>query len=150
MKDISGFGFQIQLIASVTYPSGIILSEFADDIDPLDLPAIAIADAAMGLNGDLITWSKATKIDLTIGMIPDGDDDINLTILFEANRVSKNKLNVGDIITLTGVYQDGTIITYNQGRMTSGIPGGPVSNAGRLKSKPYIFTFESRSITLGS
>lgn len=148
MQDISGFGFQIQLVASVTYPAGIILTQFADDIDPLDVPSIPIADKAMGSNGDLITWSKASSINLTLGIIPDSDDDINLQILLEANRIGLNKLNAGDKITLVGVYQSGIIATYSEGRMTDGIPGTPIANSGRLKSKPYIFTFEKRSITL--
>ena len=63
---IAGFGAQVQVKASNTFPSGFVVSQFADDADPFDIPSIQIADKAMGLNGDLVTWSKANPITITI------------------------------------------------------------------------------------
>lgn len=142
--DISGFGLRINLIASNTFPSGFMISQFADDGDPLDTPAIAIADKAMGLNGDLITWSQATPLELTLNVIPDSEDDLNLAALAEANRVSKGKRSARDIITLVGIYPDGKTVTYTNGKMTNAIPGTPVASAGRKKTKPYTFAFEGK------
>jgi hypothetical protein len=62
MQNISGFGLSINIIASNSFPIGLLITEFADDSDPFDLPSIQIADKAMGLNGDLIIWSKANQL----------------------------------------------------------------------------------------
>ena len=150
MQDISGFGFQINLVASNTFPSGLSITQFADDADPFDTPAIALADKAMGLNGDLIVWSKASPIEVTVNVIPGSDDDTNLGILAEANRVGKGKVSAQDAINLTAIYPaspdnpDGKTLTLVSGRITNGMVGASVASAGRLKTKAYMFTFENR------
>jgi hypothetical protein len=147
MNDISGFGLQVRVIGSVTFPAGITVTQFADDADPFDLPSIQIADKAMGLNGDLVSWATANPINITLNIIPGSEDDLNLAILFEANRVGKGKNSARDLITITGIYPDGSTITLAQGKITDGMPGTSVSSSGRMKSKPYMFSFENRVIT---
>ena len=144
MTDIAGFNLKINVLASETFPIGFVVTEFADDADPFDLPSLQIADSAMGLNGDLITWSKASPIKISLALIPNGVDDTNMSILFEANRVGKGKLGAHDIITMTAVYPDGRIITLTQGVITDGMPGNAISSAGRMKSKIYNFAFENK------
>jgi len=145
MNDVSGFGLRIRLTASATFPAGITLSQFADDADPFDLPSIQVRDTAMGLNGDLIAWSKANPIKPTINIIPASDDDRNLAVLLEANRTGKGKFGARDTITMTATYPDGRTITLSQGVITDGMPGQSVASAGRLKSKAYVFAFEGMS-----
>ena len=144
MNEISGFGLRINIIASNTYPIGLPITQFADDADPFDLPSLQIADSAMGLNGDLLTWSKANPIKITLSVVPGGLDDAALSILFEANRVGRGKLGAQDIITMTGIYPSGNIITLINGVITDGMPGNAVASAGRLKSKTYSFSFENK------
>lgn len=145
MNEISGFGLRINIIASNTYPIGLPITQFADDADPFDLPSLQIADSAMGLNGDLLTWSKANPIKITLSVVPGGLDDAALSILFEANRVGRGKLGAQDIITMTGIYPSGNIITLINGVITDGMPGNAVASAGRLKSKTYSFSFENKT-----
>jgi hypothetical protein len=144
-QDVSGFGLVIQLVASSTFPAGVTLSQFADDADPFDLPSVNIGDSAMGLNGDLVKWSKANPIKITINVIPGTEDDQNLAVLFDANRVGRGRSSAQDNITVTGIYPDGQAITLTNGLITDGMPGSGVASAGRLKSKPYQFTFEGLS-----
>lgn len=141
-NDVSGFGARVTLIASATFPQGVNLSQFADDADPFDIPSMNIGDTAMGVNGDLVTWSKANPAKVTLALIPQSDDDRNMAILFEANRVGRGKTSAGDIITLSAVYPDGTTKTFTGGKLTDGQPGSSVSSAGRMKSKAYMFHFE--------
>ena len=101
----------------------------------------------MGLNGDLITWSKASEIKASIAVIEGSDDDTNLAILMEANRVGKGKVSAQDAITLTAVYPSGKTITFNPGVMVQGQPGPSVASAGRLKTKKYDFVFENKNET---
>lgn len=141
--DISGFGLRARLVASVTFPRGIDLTQFADDADPLDAPSQQIRDKAMGLNGDLLTWSKANPILATLNVVPNSDDDKNLAVLFEANRVGKGKQGARDVITLTLIYPDTSSVTLNSGAITDGMPTNSVASAGRLKTKAYAFAFEN-------
>lgn len=143
MNDISGFGARVQLVASRTFPAGVSLSQFADDSDPFDFPSVQIRDKAMGVNGDLITWSKATPLTIAVALVPGSEDDRNLQVLFDANRVGKGKQSAADVVTLTAVYPDGRTVTLSQGCITDGPPGLGVASAGRLKTATYQFAFEN-------
>lgn len=147
MADISGFGLQINIVASRTFPQGFVVTQFADDADPFDMPSMQIADTGMGVNGDMVSWSLANPIKPTLNVIPGSDDDKNLQVLFEQNRVGKGKFGALDVITMTGVYPDGTTITLTNGKITDGMPGKSLASAGRLKSKNYAFAFENQIIS---
>jgi hypothetical protein len=144
MQNISGFGGRIDIIASNTFPIGLGITQFADDTDPFDIPDLVVADKAMGLNGDLITWQKPNPINMSISVIPSSDSDINLAILLEANRVGRGKIGARDIITMTISYPEGNFIILQQGVITNGMPASSVASSARLKSKTYGFTFENR------
>lgn len=143
MENISGFGLKIVVTANTTFPAGIPLSQFADDADPLDFPMLTIGESGMGLNGDLVVWSRATPLDVTLNVVPNGDDDRNLALLFEANRVAKGKRGSRDVITLTVAYPDGRVKVLQQGFCVAGMPANSVSSAGRYKSRSYSFRFEN-------
>lgn len=143
MQDISGFGAKVRVVATNTFPQGFDLSQFADDTDPFDIPSMQIADKAMGLNGDLVTWSKATATEVTLAVLPGTEDHDNLAALFEANRTSKGKASVRDVITVTVAYPDGKTKTFQGGRMTDGPAGTSLASSGRLKTSSYKFVFES-------
>lgn len=142
-QDISGFGLRVAVIASRTFPVGVSLSAFADDADPFDIPELQIAETAMGLNGDLITWASANPIAVTLNIIPGSEDDINMQAIAEANRPGKDKSPARDSMSLVGVYPDGRVVRFTGGRLVNYRPGNSVASAGRLKSKPYSFMFEN-------
>lgn len=143
--DISGQGLSINIVADVTFPAGFVITQFADDADPLDIADIEIASTAMGLNGDLISWGVATPIPMVTNLIPGSDDDINMSILLEANRVGRGKISAKDKITANITYPDGTITTLTAGRITNGPATDSVASAGRKKSKVYTFAFENKT-----
>lgn len=143
MNDISAFGIRVQVVASETFPSGINLTQFADDADPFDSPSMQIRDKAMGINGDLVSWSKANPIIVNLNLVPNSDDDKNLGVLFEANRVGKGKQGARDVVSITAVYPDGRTASFTQGVITDGMPANSATSAGRLKSKNYSFAFEN-------
>ncbi len=143
MNDISAFGLRVLLTASETFPAGISLTQFADDADPFDTPSMQIRDKAMGVNGDLITWSKANPIPVTLNLIANSDDDKNLGVLFESNRVGKGKQGARDVVGITVVYPDGRTASFTQGSITDGMPANSAASSGRLKSKAYVFCFEN-------
>ena len=143
MYNISGNGLSISLVASTTFPRGININQFADDSDPLDVPSIQISDVAMGLNGDLITWSKAVPIKITLSVIPGSDNDVALSILLASNRIGRGKVSNRDVITMNVSYPDGNYVTLTDGIITDGIPFSPTANSGRLKTRTYQFSFQT-------
>lgn len=147
--DISGTGLSILVQASNTFPAGFTVTQFADDADPFDLPALEIAATAMNVNGELVTWSSPQPIIPTLNVIPGSEDDNNLSILFEANRAAGGKTVARDLITMVAVYPDGSTVTVSNGKMTSGFPGKSIASAGRMKSKAYTFAFQDIAVTLG-
>jgi hypothetical protein len=144
MQNISGFGLSINIIASKTFPVGLYIDQFADDTDPTDLTNLQIADKAMGLNGDLIIWSKPTPIIINVSVIPGSFADINLAILLEANRVGRGKIGARDVLIMNVNYPAGNFIILQNGAITDGPVASSVASSARLKSKTYSFAFENR------
>jgi hypothetical protein len=145
MQNISGFGLQISLIASTTYPKGILLTQFADDADALDFPTLQIADKAMGLNGDLIIWSKPQPIIVNMNVIAGSFNDLEVSTLYEANRTGKGKTSARDIISMSIVYPGLSIpLILSNGAITDGIPATSVASSSRFKTKSYAFAFENK------
>lgn len=140
--DVSGFGTRVNIMASRTFPMGFEVTAFSDDADSVDSASIQIRDKAAGVNGDLIVWSKANAVPLTINVVPNTPDDENLQILAKANRAARGRRAVQDVITITVTYPDGRTMRYLRGVITDAIMGDPVASSGRMKSKPYIFAFE--------
>lgn len=147
MQDISATGLSLTIRASETFPSGFTFTEFADDADGFDLPAMDIASTAMNVNGDLVTWSSPQPITPTINAIPGSEGDENLAVLFEANRAARGKRVARDIITIVANYPDGSTVTLANGKMTNGFPGKSIASGGRMKSKAYVFAFQDISGT---
>ena len=146
MFNISGFGTQISLIASSTFPNGIVLSQFANDADPIDISELKIGEADTALNGDLVVYSKPAVLHVAMNFIPNSDDDKNLQILFNNNRISKNHSSARDVITIVVVSIDGTKQTFNNGIMLTGFAGNSIASAGKYKSKKYSLAFEDMTI----
>jgi hypothetical protein len=140
--DASGFGVMINLQASETFPAGIELTRFADDADPIDMPQLQINDKAMGVNGDLVKWSKANPIPLTIAVLPNNEDDDNLQVLAMSNRAVRGRRPVRDIITATITYPDGSVVRLLRGIITDAPIGKSVASSGRIKTNSYVFAFE--------
>lgn len=141
--NISGFGLSARVKASTTFPEGFVVTQFSDDQDPVDNPELVIAETAMGLNGDHVVWSKATPLDLTLNVIPESDDDTNLTVLIDANRVAKGKRGARDSIDITLNYPNGRILSLSGGVVISGSAATSTASSGRFKTKAFKFRFEN-------
>jgi len=144
-ENISGFNTEIDLISSVTYPNGINLTQFPEDTDAIDSPSIQIANARMGLNGDLIVNSVANPIEASISLIANSDDDFLLGRLFEANRAARGKNVAYDLIDLTLYLPNGDTTTLINGVITDGMPMNSITVDSGLKTKTYTFKFENKA-----
>ena len=142
MLNISGFGLEARLVASSTFPTGITLTAFSDDGDALDTPDFQVADTGFGLNGDMVVWAKPGGIEAGFSIIPTSQDDVNLDVLMEANRVGKGKRGARDIVDIVVSYPNGTIVTFSSGIMVLGALTPGVQQQGRFKTRVYRFRFE--------
>lgn len=145
MSDITGFGVVVTLTASNTFPVGVPITQFADDADPLDMSSVKIGDLAIGLNGDPISWAKAVPYPMVLNVIPGSEDDLNLAIIADANRVAQGKISAFDEITAIVAYPDGTVTTLTGGKMTDAPFGKSISSSGRLKTRQYTFAFGNKN-----
>ena len=142
MLDLSASGFSIALFANKTFPASTLLTQFADDADPFDLPAVDAAQVAMDVNGNMRSWSTPTPQTITINVVAGSEEDVNLGIIFEANVAKRGRRPAGDVITMVATYPNGEIVTARNGKITQGQRGTGVASAGRLKSKAYTFAFQ--------
>lgn len=147
MFDVSATGLSLTIKASVTFPQGFTFTEFADDADGWDAPAIDIATTAMNLNGDLVVYSAPVPLTRTLNAIPGSPGQRNLAIIYEANRVAKGKRSARDVITIVANYPDGSTETLSNGKMTNGMPGKSVASGGRIKTQAYTFAFSDLAST---
>lgn len=142
MADVSGQGLSVTVKASKTFPGGFQITEFADDTDPLDLPAVAVAETSMDVNGNLVTASSPQPQVVSVAVLPGSEADKNLQVLLQANRAAKGRLPTRDVITLVVGYGDGSSTTCREGRIINGPAGKGVASAGRMKSQTYQFAFQ--------
>ena len=140
-NNVTGFGFVLSIIASVTFPVGFPVTSASDDTDSVDFPSVKFGDAVMGVNGDAIIWSRATMIPMTISVIPGSPDDLNLQALAKANRVFQGQNGANDVITATLLYPDKSLASLTQGTMTDAQFGKAIGSNGRLKTHTYQFMF---------
>lgn len=144
-ENITAFGGTITLAASTTFPAGIVLSQWADDADPLDVGELEIAQTAYGVNGHMVSWARAAGIPVSVALVPNGNDDRNMALLTEANRVSYGKRSADDVLTLTVAYPDGRKKIFTEGKLVAGAVALGISTAGRLKTRTYRMMFQSVS-----
>lgn len=144
MVDVSASGTKINIISIPTFPQGFDVTELADDSDPLSFNEVTIAKYGMGVNGDLVTWSTAAPLEVTLNVIANSESDVNLGIILDVNRVAKNKLQIQDVITMNASYPDGSHKVLTKGKLMSGTVANSVSSDGKLKTKQYKFVFENK------
>lgn len=141
--NISGFGLSAVITASTTFPNGITISAFADDADSMDSPDFTYADTGSGTNGHLLVWSKPGALEIAVNVIPTTEDDVNLSALFEANRVGLGKTSARDNVGIVFTYPDGSRATFTNGTVQAASLLPQLASSGRLKSRMYRFRFES-------
>ena len=144
MQDIGGLGSKVTIIAVPTFPQGFTITEFASDSDPIVVDDVEVTNTEVGVNGDVVSWHRATTIPVEISVIPNSESDRNLQILVNSNRGAKNKVSLNDDITMSIAHADGTIETYTGGKIASGKIGKSISSDGKMRTGTYRFVFSNK------
>lgn len=144
MADIGGLGSKVTIVSVPTFPQGFTITEFASDSDPVVIDDVEVTNTEVGVNGDVVSWHRATTIPIELSVIPNSESDKNLQILVNTNRGAKNKVSLDDDITMTIAYADGTMETYTGGKIVSGKIGKSISSDGKLRTGQYRFVFANK------
>lgn len=141
-EEISVLGTKAYLTASNTFPAGFEITKFPADSDGIDVQESQIANAEMGVNGDMITWRTPVPQQLVLTVVPGSEEDKNLQILLDRNRAAKGKSNIQDNITLVVTLANGVTHTFSNGIIISGELGYSITSQGKIRTKRYGFMFE--------
>lgn len=144
MADIGGLGSKVTIVSVPTFPQGFTITEFASDSDPIVIDDVEVTNTEVGVNGDVVSWHRATTIPVELSVIPNSESDKNLQILVNSNRGAKNKVSLDDDITMSIAYADGTIETYTGGKIVSGKIGKSISSDGKMRTGTYRFVFANK------
>lgn len=143
MIDISGFGTGITIVALQTFPMGFSVSQFADDIDPIDAKEIAAVGYEMLFDGSPFFYDKASVIEVKIGVIAGSDDDLNLKTLLQVKKGTVSILPISDVTTMVVTYPDKGRVVLSNGSIVSGPLLDSIQATGRKKGNTYTFAFGS-------
>ena len=142
MNNFSGFGTSILITASNTFPVPFPITQFTDESDPIQFDNLTIADAGVGINGDVWSGAVVNLIPCQISLVANSIDDIALGILFEANRAEHGKSIANDKLTFVVAYPNNKIVTLREGVFIGGDPANTLtSGKGLIKYKTYSFAF---------
>ena len=132
--------------------SGLIITQFMDDANPIDIQDVEVSTVGVNCNGSMIRNAKPNLIMISVTVIPNSRDDVELRKMWKQFRVqgsgNKDWSNSVSLTVNLGTQDAKTAMkaySYTNGTMVSG-PGGPVANAeGKMQGRTYTFAFCSVS-----
>lgn len=122
---------------------GFSVSQFADDINPLDIEEVETTGFDMLYDGSLFAFDKAAPVKVTLGVIAGTDDDIALKILLQARKAASSIIPLPDITSMVITYGNGGRALLSNGTITKGPLADTIMNTGRTKGNQYTFVFGS-------
>lgn len=141
MIDISTAGSGITIFTLRSFPMGFRLSAFADDADALDVEQTEVTGFERLYDGTIFSYDKNSPVLLSVGIIPNTDDDINLKILLQSRKPAKATIPIADDVTMVIGYADGGRNVLSNGVILGGAMADSLLASGRKKSNVYHFAF---------
>jgi hypothetical protein len=122
---------------------GFSVSQFADDVDPIEAKEIAPIGFEILYDGSLFSYDKGAAIEVKIGVIAGSDDDINLKTLLQVKKGTVSILPISDVTTMVVTYPDGGRVILSNGTIFAGPFLDSIQASGRKKGNVYSFAFGS-------
>jgi hypothetical protein len=141
MIDISAFGTGLTIVATTSFPVGFQVTSFADDEAPLDISNVEVSGYEKLYDGTIFTYDKTSPILLSIGVLPNTSDDINLKVLMQQRKSSAQLNQLADTTSLIIKYADGGYAAMSNGSIISGALADSLTTQGRKKGNAYHFVF---------
>jgi hypothetical protein len=143
MIDISAFGTGITIVSTASFPVGFEVTSFSDDEDPLTVEQCEVSGFEKLYDGSIFLFDKTSPVLLSIGVMANSDDDINMKILLQARKSTPSILPLPDTTTMIITYPDGGRVVLSNGQMISGPLADSLTASGRKKGNVYHFVFGS-------
>lgn len=143
MEHISGFGTGIVIVAVQSFPMGFKLTKFADDSDPISARDIQPFGYRELYDGNIFTFSQTAPIEVSVSVIPNSEDDINLKILLANKKGGLSLFPFDDITSMVITYPDKGRTVLSHGSIISGPALDSIQSTGRRKSNTYKLVFAS-------
>jgi hypothetical protein len=143
MIDISTAGSGITIFSLNSFPVGFQLRSFADDQEALDIEDTEVAGYERLYDGNIFAFDKTSPILLSVGVIPNTSDDINLKIILQKRKSNNTQLALLDTVTMVIGYADGGRVVLSEGTILGGSIADSLTSNGRKKSNRYHFAFGS-------
>lgn len=143
MVNISGFGTSIRIVALQSFPVGLNISSLSDDQDSLIIEEVESVGYQLTYDGGICIYDKAAVVRVSIAVIPNTEDDINLKLLLSARKGGFKWLPIQDVTSMLITYPDGARVAFSNGTIISGPLGDSIEQSGRRKTNRYTFVFAS-------
>lgn len=131
------------IFSTNSFPMGFKLSSFADDEDSLKIEQCEVSGFEKLYDGTIFGFDKTSPILLSMAIIPNTDDDINLKILLQKRKSNSTYIPLLDGVTMVISYPDGGRNVFSGGVMLGGSIADSMLSGGRKKSNTYNFVFGS-------
>lgn len=141
MVNISGFGVKVNIVALQTFPMGFTVSKFTDDTDAIRIDPTEPVGYDLQFDGSIVVYDKASVIRVSLSVIPNTDDDINLKLLLQARKGGFKWLPIQDVTSMIITYPDGGRVALSMGTILSGPFADSIQQSGRRGSNTYDFVF---------
>lgn len=141
MVNISGFGTKVQIVALQSFPVGFTVEAFTDDQDALTIENIESVGYQLTYDGGICMYDKAAVVRVSLSVIPNTADDINLKLLLAARKGGFKWLPIQDVTSMLVSYPDGGKVAFSNGTIISGPLGDSIQQSGRRKSNTFTFVF---------
>ncbi len=143
MIDISTVGSGVTIFSLTSFPMGFRVGSFADDGDSLVVEPTEVSGFEKLYDGRIFGFDKTSPVLLSLNVIPNTEEDINLKILLQKRKSNPTFLALPDDITMVISYADGGRNVLSEGVMVGGSIADSMLSAGRKKSNTYSFAFGS-------
>lgn len=143
MIDISTAGSGITIFSLNSFPMGFQLKAFADDVEAFAIDPTEVSGFEKLYDGNIFSFDKTSPILLSVGVIPNTEDDINLKIILQKRKSSPSILPILDTVTMVVSYTDGGRVVFSNGTILGGSLADSLASRGRKKSNEYHFAFGS-------
>jgi hypothetical protein len=160
MTEVSMAGSVVTLTSS--NGGTLVVTEFAEDADPISISDLEVRKGGMNLNGNLVSWAAPNPITVSISLIPGTKSDVALSNFIRACHLGGKSNTIGDAFIKTMTIAIPTSVgsssgslaisksskkwTFSNGFITSGPVGQGSGSDGKATTKTYTFTFEKVSV----
>lgn len=153
MMDISTVGAEV--VIRTAGGNDITIRRFSEEGTPFECPDVDLSDNRKNLNGEMISSRMPAVYTVSVTVIPNTDEDIELQRLAQKSSLMSGSVAKISEILIDSIMvkipeinhsdDDGAVLrtfTWSHGRMKSA-PTGPSSSAeGRLAARTYTFEME--------